>query len=120
MSRVYFKKSFVLVVSFLISGLCIAGDLMHNPFKQPDVEALDLNVIDDRDSKETGKPEFKLKGVIISRKPMANIDGEVLAVGDELDGYQLVEIKNEAAVFLRKGQRFVVNLEHGNAGKPNE
>ena len=37
--------------------------------------------------------------------PMVNVDGVILEIGEEIDGFRLVEVREYEAVFVRDGAR---------------
>lgn len=52
---------------------------------------------------------------------MADVDGAMVRIGEAIDGYRLVEVREEAAVFEKSGKRYVLKLgnavEHGAAAR---
>ena len=57
----------------------------------------------------------KLEGVLLGRTPLAVIDGHVLAVNSDLDGYTLLEVQRDRVVFHRPatGATVVLDLSQG-------
>lgn len=107
--------------SFLIVATTLQSEeLKHNPFMQKDAVFSEDKVIGAKSSGQVEKPDFTLRGLIISHNSMVNVDGEILAIGDELKGYRLVTINEDSAVFLRRGERFIIGLDEEVEGKPNE
>lgn len=56
-----------------------------------------------------------LEGVLLGNTPMAVIDGRVLAVNSDLDGYTLVEVQRDRVIFHQPatGARIVLELSPG-------
>ena len=56
-----------------------------------------------------------LEGVLLGRTPLAVIDGHVLAVNSDLDGYTLLEVQRDRVVFQQPatGARVVLELSQG-------
>jgi hypothetical protein len=56
-----------------------------------------------------------LEGVLLGHTPLAVIDGHVLAVNSDLDGYTLVEVQRDRVIFhqLATGARVVLELSRG-------
>ena len=48
----------------------------------------------------------ELRGTLVSPwGPMVNVDGVILEIGEEIDGFRLVEVREYEAVFVRDGAR---------------
>jgi hypothetical protein len=58
----------------------------------------------------------ELQGVICGRMPLAIIDGHLCPLGAEIDGYRLVEVRRDHAIFQGKDTR--VTLRVANPGRP--
>ena len=56
-----------------------------------------------------------LVGVMIGGQALAAVDDQVIALGSELDGHVLVEVKRDYVVFVepQTGERFVLALDQG-------
>jgi hypothetical protein len=65
----------------------------------------------------TSQPDFrsrhKLTGVVIGTTPLAVIDGTVLPLNSDLEGYTLIEVQRDYVVFRQSGtdERIVLALE---------
>lgn len=116
------------MVSFCLVLLCAASAaaandtdspepmpiLRYDPFEtpalldQPSVEPLSVQSLD-----ITPKPwERELRATSVSAvRSMANVDGVILMVGQELDGFRLVEVREGAVVFERDGTRQTLIME---------
>lgn len=87
--------------------------LHHNPFERPPLaEPADTA----KQSAVTGAPKELpvLSGTLVSSTaPMAILDGKLLGLGGEHDGYRLVAVEEGAAVFDYQGERveFKVDVE---------
>jgi hypothetical protein len=57
----------------------------------------------------------KLEGVLLGRTPLAVIDGHVLAINSDLDGYTLLEVQRDRVIFQHPptGARVVLELSPG-------
>ncbi len=53
----------------------------------------------------------ELRAVMVGgARPLVNLGGTMLGIGDSTDGYRLVEIHERGAVFARDGKRFELAL----------
>ena len=79
-----------------------------NPFVSP--HATSHNHTDGAQRQRAGG--IVLKGVLAGGDfPMANISGEVVGVGETVQGYEVVEV-SEAGVLLKDGQREIKLVMH--------
>jgi len=110
----------VLAVGFLCASLILpptvataddAPPLVHNPFSRPSSE---VTIIASRlsDSREDLATPIRLVATLVgSKEKLANVDGRVIRQGEEVDGFRLVEIHEDHAVFLRAGNRTTVYVK---------
>lgn len=42
---------------------------------------------------------------------MVNLNGAIISLGEEIDGYRLVKVGEQTAVFAKNGKRHVLNME---------
>lgn len=86
--------------------------LHHNPFATPVLEAADS--ADDAPSNR-GAVELELRATLVGGgSPVADINGEILGPGDEIEGYRLLTV-GERSVVLERGQirKTLVLPRHG-------
>ncbi len=82
-------------------------ELKHNPFHNP-IEASRSNNLKPSVSVES----LNLKATLISSlDAYANISGEILQVGDMVDGYRIEKITEGKVIFSMGGQTFTKSLE---------
>ena len=93
------------------------GDLLslrHNPFTRPPVLAPKpppppLAVLPAAD-----EVELELSATMVSdNAPMAIVAGELLAIGDRIQGFELVRVLEGKAEFVRDGRRFTFEIDNG-------
>ncbi len=54
---------------------------------------------------------LELRGVLSAgMNSLANVSGEILAIGESIDGYVLVGVNEDGAIFERAGTRYTVLL----------
>ncbi len=88
-----------------------APPLVHNPFARPSSE---VAAIDRRSlaSGEVTSNTITLTATLVGVKnKLANIDGRVIRQGEEIDGYRLVEVHEDHAVFIRAGNKLTVYVK---------
>lgn len=82
--------------------------LAHNPFSRPSsaAEALGAGLVENNDG---SGPTLALRATMVaSGSRLANVAGRILQQGDEIDGYRLVEIHEDYAVFDKSGKVMTV------------
>lgn len=61
-------------------------------------------------------PDWKLRAVLYAGdQSMINVNGEMISVGEELEGYRLLQIQEREAEFVKQGVKFVVTMDEGKA-----
>ena len=95
--------------------LLVAADeppaLSHNPFSRPSSEVVRVdNVVIEAD--DGSGPNIPLQATMIGNvNRLANVGGRVLRPGDDYQGYRLVEIHEQYAVFEREGRPITVYVK---------
>jgi hypothetical protein len=85
--------------------------LSHNPFKYSDLEA----AAGQPEAMQSSAPgpawEPELRGIMVAGKSsLVNIGGTILGIGEEIEGYRLVGVREHEAVFQKGGGKVVVAM----------
>jgi len=86
--------------------------LDHNPFSRPAILAAPAQQPGTRQL-DIGKPleDRELSATLVSgRMPLVVIDGELLKLGESIDGYRLVGVRQGKAVFEKAGKKHILLL----------
>ena len=126
LALIIFKRRFVSallcsVLPFLMISESLARDtdsptpkrvhsiLRHNPFQVPDF-ARETNSSSMMSVSASGEG-LELRGILMSSKnPMVNINGEIMSIGQVIDGYKLLDITEKNAVFEKQENRITLDL----------
>ena len=97
----------------LVSGAFAdeAPALQHNPFSRPPSAR---TVIDFAGASNAGAPGVGINlmaTMVVANKGLANVGGRILRPGDEVDGYSLLQVYEDRAVFLRDGKRLTIYVK---------
>jgi len=90
--------------------------LQRNPFKAPAVlEPQPAFAAPERvpepEPQPAPEPQFSLRAVLAAgKRSLANIDGNILGVGAEIEGYRLVSISEEQVVLKHRRKRIVLTI----------
>ena len=90
----------------------LAKELRHNPFAKPALLALPST----KEVTKTTPPikpavELELTATLVSDvMPLIIVGGELLGIGEAIEGYRLIAVQEGVAVFDREGQRHTVSL----------
>jgi len=79
--------------------------LNHNPFSRPPSAVIRplRPVVENEDGSEPGLP---LQATMVGRiNRLANVGGRIMKAGDDYEGYRLLAIYEDYAVFEREGHR---------------
>lgn len=100
-------------------GWAQADALKHDPFARPAfLKAMPPPAAQSRDNAGVGKgalpePVWKpeLAAVVVAGpKSMVSIDGTIVRIGEEINGYRLVEVHEQTAVFVKNRKRVILWL----------
>ncbi len=89
--------------------------LKHDPFSRPAAAKTQrAPSADDKAGTAPARDEQwnpELRAVMLAgRASMANVDGAVVRIGEEVNGYRLVELRDGEAVFTKDGERVTVSM----------
>jgi len=98
--------------------------LQHDPFARPALTG--LQHASKPGPGRNGEPttastrRLKLQAVMVAGpKSIANVNGTMVRIGDEVYGYRLVEVHERGAVFEKNKARFVVSIRRDAAQAPD-
>ena len=112
-----------LITAILFGGLIAAGDisladdapitLRHNPFKQPDLSMPKKDTATEKAEvePETRAPDPVLRATLtLGPASLADIDGDIIGIGEEVNGYRLLAVNEGSAVFSKDGKRLELSV----------
>jgi len=86
------------------------AELLHNPFSRPEMPALPSAHGSGVGGAHQGE-KLELRATLIGPEHvMADVNGVILTVGDEVEGFRLVEVDERRAILERDGTKVVVSL----------
>jgi hypothetical protein len=103
---------------FLMADSCFAeADLImlhHNPFNKSEILNLPMDIdnksAQDRSNDLTSLPQ--LQAILLSDNlPMVIVDEHILSVGKEVNGYKLLSVEKDGAVFEKANRSYTVKLK---------
>ena len=70
-----------------------------------------LQILESREKKDAS--ELSLEGIIYDKYGLsyAVVNGEVVKIGDSIDGYQILKIEEKKVIFIKEGQAVEVELK---------
>lgn len=85
--------------------------LAHNPFSKPmTITAPAPSVVKQLQPVEEFV-ELQLTATLVSTSaPLVIVEGEMLGIGEEIEGYRLISVEEGRAVFDKKGERHAFEL----------
>jgi hypothetical protein len=98
-------------------ALCEGRALQHDPFARPSLGGLPQGA---GSAPRTGPPRPVLEPkrtlnrqavMVAGSASMANVDGVMVRVGDQVQGYRLVAVHDRGAVFEKDNKQFTVPLQ---------
>ena len=104
-------------VMFVSSGIAESGllTLRNNPFSRPEIvnappppPVAPVVVIPPE------AIELDLTATLVSAtSPMIFVDGELLTIGEKIEGFKLIAVMEGKAVFVRDGKKFAFAIDDG-------
>lgn len=90
--------------------------IMRDPFQQPVPVTYPVNTVEKVEKAATiiidEARKLELKAVMMNgEKSMVNINGKILAVGDEIDNYRLMDIQADRAFLQKNNIKVEVSLD---------
>jgi hypothetical protein len=94
----------------LAASFAYGGDLNRDPFRPPAEFATADNGRARPDALAiSANPE--IRGILYAgNNSLVNLSGKIIALGEEVDGYELLEVSENQAVFLRNGETLTLSL----------
>lgn len=107
------KRSLQLIMAvsgaITAAGSCIGDELRRNPFEHPNFDAeipqagSRPGIVSDED--------LRVSAILIAgERSLVNINGTILGLGEEQNGYVLQAVEEEEAVFSREGRTITISL----------
>ena len=125
MTRALFSFGLAAVLAgFPKSSFSQGEKLQHDPFARPALAGLQhaSRPGPGRNGAPTGASarRLKLQAVMVAGpKSIANVDGKMVRIGDEVYGYRLVEVHERGALFEKNKTRFAVSIRSDAARAPD-
>ena len=125
MTRALFSLGLAAVLAGLPKSSFSQGEkLQHDPFARPALTGLQhaSKPGPGRNGEPTGAftRRLKLQAVMVAGpKSIANVNGTMVRIGDEIYGYRLVEVHERGAVFEKNKTRFAVSIRSDAARAPD-
>lgn len=87
------------------------SDVRRDPFLQPDLTAIKTSA--QQSPTIVNRGTLLLKGTLRSGdNVLANINGNILAIGDELDGFKLISVSEQSATLENSSEKLELLLDN--------
>lgn len=109
MPKLLLAPTLLLAVS--VSSFADEGyQLRHNPFAR----AFEDQPSGGYSNAGNSNGDMELRAILFDEKrPMVNVGGNILELGDEYSGYVVREIRRDGAIFYREGRATLLQMEAG-------
>jgi hypothetical protein len=111
------RTSLLFVGGLLSQPACLASDaetimLQINPFLQPVLEAV-TSGSSNNVATRTPADSMQLRGTMLAgSNSVANIDGTIIGIGQQLNGYTLVSVQQRHIVLDRNGTQMTLSIDN--------
>jgi len=114
-SRIYKRIKFCiyLVIAYGMALTANAAQILQNdPFRQPEFAVMPQKVVANasKSVKEVWLPQLRAT-IRAGNGSMANINGEIIKIGEKIDGFKLVEVHERDAFFIKDGTKYHVSMD---------
>lgn len=96
------------------TAVCSAPPLRHDPFARPLLSAAVPKSVMAQGKAAVDTPPWNpslIAVMVAGDHSLANLEGTIVAIGQETDGYRLVQVRDREATFTRGKQRIVLKME---------
>lgn len=102
----------LLVFSAALQATNVAPILHLDPFEKPDLLLLQDRELDVEPLPEPVSWQPELRATMRSTQgAMVNINGDIIAIGEEINGFRLLEVQERSAIFGKNGEKYPVSLD---------
>ena len=100
------------ILSATLQAANVAPKLHLDPFEKPDSLLLQSRELDVEPLPEPVSWQPELRATMRSSTgAMVNIDGDIIAIGEEINGFRLLEVQERSAIFGKNGEKYPVSLD---------
>ncbi|MCU7931409.1 MAG: hypothetical protein KZQ90_11460 [Candidatus Thiodiazotropha sp. (ex Codakia rugifera)] len=102
-----FSGTILVIVSmdYVLADQAVAV-LQNNPFAKPSILEAPKRATKKESPVKEEEP-LEVTAILISESmPMVIADGEIVGVGEHVSGYSLIAVKEDCAIFTKKGQTY--------------
>lgn len=102
-----------LIILFLVPGPSAGGPLSRDPFKPP-ADVVDSAGDTNRPSAMSIGANPEIKSILFAgADSLVNLNGRIIAVGQEVEGYELLEVAERYAIFRHGEEIMQLSLNSG-------
>ncbi len=112
--RLQFRRrvSTLFLLAWSVQGIAEVPVVKIDPFEEP-------VTIDKEEPSLTGNQMSQhsawnpdLRGTMRSpSRSMANINGKIIVIGEEVEGFRLVDVRERSAIFVKYGRKYVISMD---------
>lgn len=110
---ILYLRYVAILLSVCVNSLVFAEGILHNdPFTRPLINTSSLsNAQGMAETVEEAPWNPQLSAVMVAGKnSLVTVDGVTLKLGEEKDGYRLIQVKDHQAIFKKGSKRVVLEM----------
>lgn len=113
MSAWVYRLAWVALMALPVAAT--GAPLKHDPFTRPSLSGSTSS------AGASISGGLKLIAVIVAgKKSLVNLNGAIIGIGEEKDGYRLIEVRDHQAIFKKNNKRIVLDMEVSSLKPDNE
>jgi len=113
----YLKRCVLLILILWVSTAAASpgttsSSLQHNPFRKPQtVTHQRPPLAAPKPAEQEQPPQLELRATLVSRmRPLVNVGGTIVIVGEEIEGFRLLEVGEGEAVFGKGKKKYTLSI----------
>ncbi len=112
-SSVYLLILLAMSLPLPVDARSVAPKLHSDPFKEPDLLLTSSKKSQSENAGEKAADwQPRLRATMrFGSGAMVNVDGDIIAIGEEITGFRLLEVQERMAIFVKQGQEYPVSLD---------
>ena len=112
----YSRQRTIFIIIAVVTGILfsqgVTAQLLQNPFKPPQLlqQSDTAKPNKNKPIRENWYPQLRAT-MRAGENSMANINGQILSIGEKIDGFELVEVYERDVFFIKQGLKYHVSMD---------
>lgn len=113
MTKTQSRLSILLVLATNVLVANAEDGLKHDPFVRPSLTSISLDKASENVEVEAPWTPVLTSIMLAGKRSLITLDGVIMKIGEEKDGYRLVQVKDHEATFVKGKKRVTLIMQLG-------